>query len=375
MKRLLLVTLFLVVGVSLSETRRLPVQVPTLAPEPSDCVAGAGACIDSIDITSPVASKIITITGQDLQKEGRTVSDAHSFFSSSSTRYGFEKGPDGASIDNDGYLCTGASCGTEEGWDGDGFYDSDVKLSGSFSAKYRSTVTDGRSGRGGGVGQSYNAILNSNTEDIWWRTAFRLQQAGPDGWPTDYQKFFNSGAFYLNLDPAGRDQRLPDRWLFVHSGRNHPIRYAHRGAGLAADRWYWIECHFKVTRPRAADCWMDDELIYESRPADDAPLKYSLFGVINAESGGPGWDFRIWWDNFLVSSAGRIYPSAVVEVCDKAIYATANCAWQWPVSISDSRIEFTYDQSNVKCAPDCWIYVRNNQQQQSAGRKITSRGR
>jgi len=118
-------------------------------------------------------------------------------------------------------------------------------------------------------------------------------------------------------------------------------------------------------------CQQDDETIYSARPADAEAVKYSLFGTINAHSGvrGPGWEFRTWFDNLLVSSQ-QLYPSAVIEVCDRATYAGAKCQWQAPVFISDTTVQFTFDKGKLSCKT-CYLYVRNNKQQQSAGVKMS----
>jgi hypothetical protein len=319
--------------------------------------------VGQAQVTGPQPS-IASVTGSLNQGSTLTIAGANlhaetmQYWDSRNTRLPTAWSFEGSSPTADGYGQGGPG----------GRYDSNVKLLGNQSMRFRSAITNPNCTTG--IGQDYaNLGVDdaANRNEMWVRAYVRYNRLSAY-WPNNFIKMLeplNSGYYF---QPDGRQLASgenPFRWYILHNGVS--LTRSNPGGNLQNHRWYAVELHFRASPP-IFEAWVDGTQVYSATPTYSAAWQLFLFGVINA-CGTQSWDIEMWVDGLVLGSR-RLHPSTMVEVGNSSSYSTATRKVQPLESIADDQVRFRLDTSGLGSGP-YYMWVRNNAQQLSPAYFLT----
>jgi hypothetical protein len=296
---------------------------------------------------SITTGSLVTINGSNLENESKANWDP--FFVSNPTAWSFE----GSNPVADGYSKIGPDGGT---------YDSNVTILGNHSIRFHAQGASSNCPIGN-LGE-YNAIdpPNRNAADLWIRLYARWS-LNSGNWPGSHIKMIDSlgpnAAYEFYFNPANDiNGNLPFAFQASYQSVSHLANIP--SGQLQNNRWYVTEMHWKTTEPQLFAAWIDGTLVHNGTTTGTNGLDYILFGLINLCGTNSAFNLDHWIDGFTIASS-RIYPSAMVEVGNSPNYVTATKNVQALETISDNRIVFKANLTNLGSGP-YYVWVRNNPQ-------------
>lgn len=334
--------------------------------------ANANAATPTIStVTGTVSTgQTLTISGSNMVQEDNT--NWNSFFKTNPNASGFE----GSSPASDGYLYGGGS------------YDTNYKVMGAKSVKYRVTGVNNLAANGGACGGAanlaaynyFNIPPSGGLSDMYWR-AYVMYYSANNKWPNSAVKLFldqtNSDSTYVEFagPSGGGDNGYPNE-IKQRLFSNNAWHYAGIPTMLPY-RWYLVEVRAKRSGTPHISVWVNNVLVQdEDRPTDGSAIDnylYFNFGIVNAcGTLGTNYDLSNWIDGLVVSSS-RVYAASLVEISNNATYGSGTVKYQEPVYLSDGSVQIKADLTGLGSGP-YYLWVTNNRKERSPAYNLTSGG-
>jgi hypothetical protein len=334
------------------------------------CVAGAGACIDSISDSTPAVDQTITLLGQDFHQQ--VTAGWNAFLTADMRRFSFE-GTSGDQTTTLGWL---------EGGKG-GTIDSAQKVLGNASVRYRTAVTKPDCVGRGGVDAAYSYFINPSGNVTEGFLGFYVRWNPYANWPNEYIKplgFIPNGGWLIQPANGIGSRSNPRDFQYFSNGRPNGGVHAtfafspDRGRVLS-NRWYYVDLHFKNTATTDFTMRVNGQEVVSFRPpvTDSVNNLFMAPGIINA-CGTATWGLDEWFDAFVYSTS-QVYAPSEVWLCPAAGETDmARCVWQFPETVSDTSNVFIFRKTGGRVkipAGTAYVKVRNQERELSAGIAVT----
>lgn len=322
----------------------------------------------------------ITIDGNSLMNQSTTGWD--SFFTADSNRWSFE----GTSSTGDGY--TDLSIDSTPNGTVTRGYSTARKLFGSKSYLARCAQTAGSypdpvgDQIGGASYYTCNKRQSGGADVTFYTRLYGYWENNGGNW-TDILKwiFFQSFTAYepVLFQPKNGGGSVPTQWTIKDQRHTNGFAGVNVGSGIAAfavGKWHCVELqmtHSATVANQYLRVWVNNQSIHEV-PVSDAGWTDEgrhdamEFGIINTWHSSGNYDVNCYNDG-LAMGTQRINPACIIELADNSVYASATKRWQFPVAISDSQVQFVYDDTGLS-GGSRYVFVTDNQGNRSSGFQV-----